>query len=743
MLKRVLQPTIGFFEAMLYAVVPFAVFAIGLGPFGLNLAMKYMILALWVQLFMPILAVVNLFQLTAMEHFVNAQMMGNGNNYLTTIHGSWEMQEKALDWLSFGATIAAATPSLALFLLFGGAVAATAMAGRLQGGDHVDEKMASPDALKVGPVQDVAGLNKFDQVSGNRATGSDPTFSNWQYRDEMGRTEQSSFSAASKSAQSFVEKLSAAWNEGSKLSDAARREMSASVTKDFTNGNDVIFTSGSGVQFTERDALAIARANKDSVAIEGKLGTNAKTEEKLRGAAPPAQPTPNGGPARSMKGGVFGALAALVDFSVKGAETAENSTTYQDAVEKLNSLDGNEQQRLNLALSERIARSTQNALVKTGESFTSDGKSTELSKSATDTIESGHAYSLAQTATKAASSGQQLDTAMLASYIVRSKGEAFDDWMFNVRAVVGDAAVNANMHEYEVGHIGDAQQKQAAAALLALAGKGDGAYLLSEHDTPGLADDRTRMFVDVMTGAFSANSTVKDAASIDSSNNANIGDGVKPGAARAKVMAADVGSNGVNPSELSGHFQETGNAVANGGPNATAIADAETSARAQWDERIAALHKSADRTIDQQVTQADANATGEDARTLGNASGFLGTDVVSESWRNRLDPEVPAEVPEGEYTLKTQVSARDFSNAYGVASGVLSERIGGFNQLPPDIQHAAVTLRSEMDLGRVAPPDQRVDLGTFSERDRNLIHALSYGTLSPTEAMYMRSLSTE
>lgn len=168
---KVMRPTMAFFEAVVFAVVPFMAFLIGLGSQGLALIGRYLLLTLWVQLWLPVLAIVNLYQCTQVEHYVAAMHLGSaagGNVGL----GDWiGLMNAAADWLATGSTLAAATPAITLSLLYGGAITATSLAGRLAGGDHVNEKIASPDLVAPAPMLSMASIKEWSPQTGITTTG--------------------------------------------------------------------------------------------------------------------------------------------------------------------------------------------------------------------------------------------------------------------------------------------------------------------------------------------------------------------------------------------------------------------------------------------------------------------------------------------------------------------------------------------------------------------------------------------
>ena len=147
----IVRPMMAFFEGFLYAVTPFMALLVAFVPSGLSLIFKYFIMFIWVQLWMPILAVLNHYlHIIAQQKL--ASLVNNGLISITSISGQLEWTSNLNDWLATAGMLAASTPAISLALLFGGAVTMTHLAGRLQGGDHINEKIAAPDVVQPGAV---------------------------------------------------------------------------------------------------------------------------------------------------------------------------------------------------------------------------------------------------------------------------------------------------------------------------------------------------------------------------------------------------------------------------------------------------------------------------------------------------------------------------------------------------------------------------------------------------------------
>jgi conjugal transfer mating pair stabilization protein TraG len=145
---NIARPMMAFFEGFLYALAPFMALLLGLGQFGL--LAKYFLMFVWIQLWMPIMAVLNHYtQIIAQQKL---SVLVNGDIPLTSIQGHLMGSSAINDWLATASVLVASTPAISLALLFGGAITMTHLAGRLQHGDHVNEQMVRPDVAQTTPM---------------------------------------------------------------------------------------------------------------------------------------------------------------------------------------------------------------------------------------------------------------------------------------------------------------------------------------------------------------------------------------------------------------------------------------------------------------------------------------------------------------------------------------------------------------------------------------------------------------
>jgi len=180
---RIVRPMMTFFEGFLYAIAPLMAFAIALGPAGIGMVGKYLLFGLWIELWMPILAVINLYLHLAISRDLEA-MQATGGLDVPSILSLYKLDFLLQDYLATGGMLAASTPAISLMLIYGSAITATHLAGRLKGGDFIDEKITAPDVLRPGPALTLSPIQEHAPLRGTTLTGAD----NVLWRADVGTT---------------------------------------------------------------------------------------------------------------------------------------------------------------------------------------------------------------------------------------------------------------------------------------------------------------------------------------------------------------------------------------------------------------------------------------------------------------------------------------------------------------------------------------------------------------------------
>ena len=200
-----MRAMMAYIEGFVFAVTPLMGLLVCIGLFGVRLAFKYLMLLLWIQLWMPVLAINNLY-----ITLVSQGAMAGLSAPITSFTGIMESGPILEYWLGVGGLMAASTPALVLMLLYGSAITATHLAGRMQSGDFVNEKIPSPDILMPGSaINQQSGWNIGPQQGATRGqidqvvpalSGSSHLSSHVQSKDTARKTAGLAFSQATSHA---------------------------------------------------------------------------------------------------------------------------------------------------------------------------------------------------------------------------------------------------------------------------------------------------------------------------------------------------------------------------------------------------------------------------------------------------------------------------------------------------------------------------------------------------------------
>lgn len=167
MFLNVARALMAFFEGFLYAITPLVAFLLGIGSFGLSLAGKYFLLIAWIQLWMPVMAITNLYVAIGARGDIAAHLGESVSIY--SFSQTWA---DVASWIATGGMLCAATPIIALFLITGSHYAFTSLAGRLGGQDHFNEKNAAPDVAQNAPVIQTSSLATHNIGEGTVMSGA-------------------------------------------------------------------------------------------------------------------------------------------------------------------------------------------------------------------------------------------------------------------------------------------------------------------------------------------------------------------------------------------------------------------------------------------------------------------------------------------------------------------------------------------------------------------------------------------
>jgi len=151
--QNYMRPMMAFLEGFVFAATPFLVLLFGLGSFGIHVIGAFLLTLVWINTWMPVLAVINLFQhLIASGRLAALRETGAS---VDTMAGLFQADAIVQNYLGVAGTMAASVPALTAAFLFIGklGVGANLMAQRLSSGsDSFKEEKAAPDSYHAGAM---------------------------------------------------------------------------------------------------------------------------------------------------------------------------------------------------------------------------------------------------------------------------------------------------------------------------------------------------------------------------------------------------------------------------------------------------------------------------------------------------------------------------------------------------------------------------------------------------------------
>ena len=203
---NIVRPMMTFFEGFIYAIAPLMGFAIALGPLGISLAGKWLMFALWTQLWLPVLAITNLYLMMAAGRELDA-LAHTAQLDPFSFYGLMQLDRVLQDYLATGGMLAAATPAISLMLIYGSAITATHLAGRLRGSDHIDETALSPSVTSTAPALAISAGYQSTPYAGTAALGAEGVLPRFDMGAQASKEAALTDQALAQSSRQFVSAL--------------------------------------------------------------------------------------------------------------------------------------------------------------------------------------------------------------------------------------------------------------------------------------------------------------------------------------------------------------------------------------------------------------------------------------------------------------------------------------------------------------------------------------------------------
>lgn len=337
------RPMLTFFEGFIYAITPVMGFLFVIGIFGIRLALRYFQTLLWIQLWLPVMSICNLY----ITMSASREMASYGANFLSSFYALERLDDVVSTWVATGGMLCAATPVVALFLVTGSTYAFTTLANRLGGSDHINEKIASPDVVQPAALFAQQAMQTGNSVSTMRAgmqsqfrsidtnAGADAAVSST-------RTEAQAAQRANNMAVSNAILNSSSHDNAARYAESLGKSMESSSDKTISSAYKATY------DFAKSRGLSDMAANQYATAVTTSLGGQLGVSMTGRGGRTPTKGEKGDSASGNEESGIFSFLSAGLSFfggakgEFKDTDTSQTSQQLQELSQKLEGLDWNE-----------------------------------------------------------------------------------------------------------------------------------------------------------------------------------------------------------------------------------------------------------------------------------------------------------------------------------------------------------------------------------------------------------------
>lgn len=337
------RPMLTFFEGFIYAITPVMGFLFVIGIFGIRLALRYFQTLLWIQLWLPVMSICNLY----ITMSASREMASYGANFLSSFYALERLDDVVSTWVATGGMLCAATPVVALFLVTGSTYAFTTLANRLGGSDHINEKIASPDVVQPAAFFAQQAMQTGNSVSTMRAgmqsqfrsidtnAGADAAVSST-------RTEAQAAQRANNMAVSNAILNSSSHDNAVRYAESLGKSMESSSDKTISSAYKATY------DFAKSRGLSDMAANQYATAVTTSLGGQLGVSMPGRGGKTPTKGEKGDSASGNEESGIFSFLSAGLSFfggakgEFKDTDTSQTSQQLQELSQKLEGLDWNE-----------------------------------------------------------------------------------------------------------------------------------------------------------------------------------------------------------------------------------------------------------------------------------------------------------------------------------------------------------------------------------------------------------------
>lgn len=193
------------FQGVIYSLAPFMAFLLGLGVIGLRMILKYFLIIVWTQTWIPLAAVINLYILTKMQSTVEAITNASASSVLA-FNQLYDIIIATQKHIALAGNLFALIPALGGFIVWGSSIAFNSLANSAAAPSPADTKVLAPDVSNAPAINNRSAEVSYNPMSGTTQTGASGVVGGI----SMGEMAQSSKNSARSELESATQQMAAA-----------------------------------------------------------------------------------------------------------------------------------------------------------------------------------------------------------------------------------------------------------------------------------------------------------------------------------------------------------------------------------------------------------------------------------------------------------------------------------------------------------------------------------------------------
>jgi conjugal transfer mating pair stabilization protein TraG len=391
--QETIYPMLTFFEGMSFAITPFIAFLMVMGAFGIKLGLKYFMLLIWIQLWLPLLSIVDLF----ITEGASSELMLAGTSTGAAVNSIYFMNaayDTAKTWIGTGSYMATSVPMIALFLVSGSMYGAASLANSISASTAKGAEQAAdavqPDAFNMGSLMSIGGGGSANSLNGMTRTGAEGVAGSFNLSG-----------GAAASVQSAQQDVSAS-------NDRFSTSFGSALTNSTASGHSRQLLETYGQSTSGSQGVVAQAINEQAASLQSQFGLTDTQTDAIKGAL-----------AAGASGGVSSPKGLLASAGIDGKMTAENSDTTTLSAAFGDSFSNVSGSRFSESQKAEFSTSVNSGFSEAAEQNTSTGQSSsqtkQLSNLSEDVQSSQESLSRAQTLQSALGSSGSVDNRYLAS----------------------------------------------------------------------------------------------------------------------------------------------------------------------------------------------------------------------------------------------------------------------------------------------------------------------------------------